>query len=155
MTAAGHGRPFEILRIPDNLLRAPLDYILADHFRQLKVCGFLEDLVAHPTREGTGSRADAIRNFLESDSPLHVADEEEDLFPSLRNRCAEEDGIDEVLDELADNHAADERSAKPVIEGLVRISAGTLARTPRNFGLGALTLTANKRRTWPRCRRKS
>ena len=40
--------------------------------------------------------------------PLHIADEESDLFPLLWQRCLDDDGIDELLALLKKEHEEDD-----------------------------------------------
>jgi hemerythrin-like domain-containing protein len=49
---------------------------------------------------------------------LHIADEEEDLFPLLRRRCPPEDEIDRVLVMLSGEHETDRDLAGLIKSGL-------------------------------------
>jgi len=51
-----------------------------------------------------------FRGFLVRELSLHLADEEEDLFPLLRRACEPEDGIGKVIERLTSDHdhAADD-----------------------------------------------
>lgn len=98
------------------LLREPIEYIFADHFRQRMLCGVLDGL-ATAKRPDSELAARALE-FLRGDFSLHVLDEEEDLFPLLRRRAAPDDDIAPVLGELSAEHAADKRDAEAIAETL-------------------------------------
>lgn len=102
--------------IPETLLQEPLNFIFADHYRQRVVCTLLEELADADTLDV--EKVMEVLDFLANDMALHVRDEEEDLFPLLRRRCAPEDEIEAVLSELADEHANDERLGGNVIAAL-------------------------------------
>lgn len=94
---------------PDNLLREPLEYIFAEHFRQRVLCGVINEMaVAEALDE---EMTQIIPVFLRRDFGLHVLDEEEDLFPLLRRRAEPEDRIGDVLNDLSAEHAADKLDA--------------------------------------------
>lgn len=94
----------EIDDIPENLYREPLEAIYADHFRALMVCRMLDGL-GTAEQPKLIERAPEIRNYLERDLPMHMADEEQDLFPLLRRRCRPEDEVDNLLALLSEEHA--------------------------------------------------
>ena len=97
-------------------LTTPLDYIVADHFRQRVLCSILDDFA----ETGVLDRdlAGAALRFLKTDFAPHVIDEEEDLFPLLRRRSQPEDRIEDVLGDLSQEHAADKLDAGGIIRGL-------------------------------------
>ena len=111
--------------IPDTLLREPLNFIFADHYRQRVVCTLLEELADAATLDA--AKAEEVVDFLANDMAYHVLDEEEDLFPLLRRRCAPEDEIEAMLDTLAAEHATDERLGRDIVIGLGRLIAADAA----------------------------
>ena len=48
-----------------------------------------------------------ILKFLDFEIPLHIIDEERDLFPLLRRRCKPDDNMDQILTDLSADHAID------------------------------------------------
>ena len=125
MTALARRRYIET--IPDTLLREPLNFIFADHYRQRVVCTLLEELADAATLNA--AKAEEVVDFLANDMARHVLDEEEDLFPLLRRRCAPEDEIEAILNQLALEHAADERLGRDLVVALgALIAAGTAPR---------------------------
>lgn len=125
-------QPNGIASIPENLLRAPIDYLYADHFRQLSVCGLLEDIALDPAASSAPARAAAVLAYLERDLPRHMADEEEDLFPLLSARCEPGDRIERIRHLLSEEHRREDNLSEAVIEGLRSIAAG---RPPGRSGL--------------------
>ena len=82
-----------------------LEFILFEHMRHRQMCKALEQLAAMPDFDP--GRIASLADFIRFDLTLHVIDEEEDFFPMLRERCLPDDGIDAVLDQMTDEHAAD------------------------------------------------
>lgn len=76
--------PGPIERAPPALLKEPLEFLFAEHYRHRHMCKVLEYLAAAPGFEaGLIASTD---DFIRYDLALHVIDEEEDLFPLLRRR---------------------------------------------------------------------
>ncbi len=104
--------PGPIERAPPALLKEPLEFLFAEHYRHRHMCKVLEYLAAAPGFEaGLIASTD---DFIRYDLALHVIDEEEDLFPLLRRRCTEDDEIEDVLGRLSADHALDQELAKTV-----------------------------------------
>lgn len=108
---------------PIHLLRHPLEYIFADHFRQRVLCSVLDqifdaDILDHALTQ-------AIHRFLKDDLKHHIADEEENLFPLLRERAERDDQIGEILDQLSEEHKSDHIDAKQILLELVHLLDGT------------------------------
>lgn len=100
----------------------PLDFLLDEHMRQRTLCGLLDEMA-------TSGRLDsetvgAAVDFLKSDFGLHVLDEEEDLFPLLRQRLPADERLSDVLDQLSAEHTHDRDVAYAVTEGLQKASKG-------------------------------
>lgn len=88
--------------LPENLLRDPLEYLKADHFRQDTMRTMLGDGGA------PGLSPDALRTlrgYLETDLPRHLADEDDDLFPMLKRRAPRTSPLHDVIAVLSDGHA--------------------------------------------------
>lgn len=110
--AAAPMHPGGIERSPPALLREPLEFLFAEHYRHRQVCKILEYLAIAPSFEA--ELIATADDFIRHDLALHVIDEEEDLFPLLRRRCDPEDAIENVLDRLSADHALDQRLAQVV-----------------------------------------
>ena len=96
---------FRLDRIPDNLLRDPLQFLIADHVRQRKICNALDALVHGTERAETGDTTAAILTYLVRDLPLHISDEEIDLFPALQRADGFDDEMTKLIDALKRDHA--------------------------------------------------
>lgn len=123
MMSIDRERPLRFERIPDNLLREPLDYIVADHYRQQRLCDALELLTTEPDSPAAPAMAAAIAGYLSDEFPLHIADEEIDLFPRLRARCLQDDDIGGLLDGLRRDHAADTSLARGIVRDIAKFSS--------------------------------
>lgn len=87
------------------LLNRPIDYLAAEHARQRRAAELLIRAA-----EGVFFCAD-LKNlslYLRTDFAMHIADEEQSLFPMLARRCRPEDCVEALIDVLRDEHAEDE-----------------------------------------------
>jgi len=100
-------------------LGSPLDLINEDHYRLRHICAVLDRLSGKPSREPVD--LEQTRGFLRMELKAHIADEEEDLFPMLRKRCAVEDQVDVTLDRLSKDHAMHLEGAKSCLAILDRL----------------------------------
>ena len=107
--------------MPAALLADPLDYIFADHFRQRVLCNLLEELADAASLDV--GKAEDVLAYIRAEMPVHIRDEEDDLFPLMRRRCAPEDEIDALLAKLGAEHVADDRFARQIVEGLTILAA--------------------------------
>jgi len=118
-------------RIPDNLLLEPIEYIFADHCRQMDMCCALEELAnSSPPDSQT---AQAILVCLENDLHMHIVDEEMDLFPYLSARALPEDRFPELLRLLSTEHERDHALVDETCDGLHRIVRGKPLKNPEQF----------------------
>ncbi len=130
---------------PDRLFASPIDYILADHYRQRSLCRVL-DAIADPETIN-GDLVTAALQFLESEFGPHVIDEEADLFPILRARAHPDDEVGEMLDDLLEEHAADKQDADQIIAGLAKIADSDNDAQPTSSFCDLLRrFSANERR---------
>ena len=108
-------------QLPEELLTEPLEYIFADHFRQRTLCSVIDEIAE--TREINKELVAAVGQFLKSEFGLHILDEEEDLFPLLRKRAEPEDRIEQVLDDLCEEHASDKVDASEIIDLFAKVDS--------------------------------
>ncbi len=99
------GRDGGIEPIDPELMSSPLDFFFAEHFRHRQLCGLIDQL-STATFFDAGPIAEVV-DFLRFEAPIHIIDEEEDLFPLLRRRCLPEDELEGVLGVLSAEHKAD------------------------------------------------
>lgn len=84
-----------------SLLANPLDFIAEGHLRERTICAMLDRTAAG---DDDDQALEQLRWFLDAELPLHLRDEEEDLFPLMRRRCEPADAIDAVIDRLRTEH---------------------------------------------------
>jgi hemerythrin-like domain-containing protein len=133
MSAASRTQAHEIEAIPENLFREPIDYLYADHFRQRIVCKLLDRIASDPQANQVDGLAEVVLEYLERDLPLHVGDEEQDLFPRLRARCKPEDQIEHTLTLLAEEHGRDKDLGLPLMAGLPLPNAAEFLKAASTF----------------------
>ncbi|MFN3582658.1 hemerythrin domain-containing protein [Phenylobacterium sp.] len=95
----------DIEPLPRELMAAPLDWFFAEHGRHRHFCKLVNE--AAVARRFDAAQIGRLLDFLANDLPLHVADEEECLFPLLRRRALPEDNIEEALSLLCADHKGD------------------------------------------------
>jgi hemerythrin-like domain-containing protein len=120
MGEAGRRAASLLEHIPDNLLREPVDFLYAEHYRQLVLYDLIDDLARSGAAGESASIREAVIGYLRRDIPHHMIDEEQDLFPRLRRRLRPEDGAEAILDFLSETHRMERRSTAAVIELLRR-----------------------------------
>jgi hemerythrin-like domain-containing protein len=127
-----------------HLLRHPLDYVFADHFRQRVLCSVLDQIFDADILDPELTHA--VYRFLKDDLKYHIADEEENLFPILRKRAEPDDQIDEILDQLSEEHKSDHIDAKQILRELEYLLDGT-SSYPISFEVNEMAhrFTSNER----------
>lgn len=95
----------EIEQVHPDLVRDPLSFFFAEHYRHRQLCKMIDELSTATFFDG--AKIARVADFLRFEAPIHIIDEEEDLFPLLRRRCLEEDDLEGVLGVLAADHKAD------------------------------------------------
>ena len=109
------------------LLGRPLDFMFEDHLRERAICAML-DRTATMEVPDPGEATHAA-GFLSAELPVHLADEEEYLFPLLRRRCTPEDDIDRALDRLQADHPHADFDTPRVVELLRDAANGSEVTT--------------------------
>lgn len=146
MTDSNRPRTEELGPIPENLFREPIDYLYADHFRRRVVCRFLDEIALDPSGPDIARLSSVALDYIEQDLPLHVADEEQDLFALLRERCVPEDRLDAMLSVLSEEHARDWELSLLLTAGLRSLAAGKPLRQSDEFPHVAATFAEGQRR---------
>jgi iron-sulfur cluster repair protein YtfE (RIC family) len=139
MTSASRWAGQAIGPLPENLFREPIDCLYADHFRLWSICDHLDRLASEDVTDPVPQIAQAVIKYLEQDLPLHIADEEDDLFPLLRIRCDPAHNIEAVVATLHDEHQNEMQLRGALVPHLRRIAAGQpperLAAIGRRFAI--------------------
>jgi len=102
----------------------PLEAMRAEHLRQRRFCADMEALAA--TRVARPALALALLANLCRDLPLHHADEDQSLFPRLRQRAEEADDIDRLLNRLSAEHARAAALRPPLLVALACMADGAM-----------------------------
>jgi hypothetical protein len=97
-----------------------LDMVVAAHLEQRELFAGLDALARAPDPVVAGALAEALPAAV----ALHLTDEEEDLFPTLRRRAAPEDGLDATLARLSRDHVALGAASVTVVAALGRMTTG-------------------------------
>lgn len=125
------------------LLGNPLEFIHADHLREREICAMLDRIAGaeFPDRD----EVSRVLGYLREELPLHVADEDEDMFPLLRRRCAPEDEIDKAIMRLSADHRRDGKQTPEVIAILEESESGErgLSDEARSTLVGYAALARN------------
>ena len=127
-------------------LADPIAYIRQEHERQCQVCDQLEDMFNSLGQPPALEQAKRIRGFLLTDLPRHIEDEESDLFPALARRCESQEGLDEVLWQLASEHELDRELVELIVRELEAVIARGTARDPLRFSLNVRAFAETQRR---------
>jgi len=90
--------------VPENLFREPLDALHAEHMRLGAVCNFLTSLEGEKQAIDQTS-LDAALHYLVHDLPLHIQDEEVDLFPMLLEHIRYDDPAMGMIKQFKSEHA--------------------------------------------------
>ena len=124
----------------------PIDRLLQEHERQLEFCDELEDLACRVGVEPTAELAGKLLGYLTHDLPIHIEDEERDLFPLLSSRTTSTAELNEVLGQLVSEHEADKELAAQVATGLeILVESAPLPNQARFF-MHVSAFCANQRR---------
>jgi len=108
--------------LPPELVHEPLNWLFAEHYRHRQLCQLIERVGVATVLLDEEARE--ILAFLRHDMPLHVIDEEDDLFPLLRRRCQPTDELDAVLGALSAEHRDDLQQARAVVTALEQALGG-------------------------------
>lgn len=122
--AADRTPELKLEQLPIALLEDPIEYMLADHFRNRCVLMALRRFA--DAGEASRREADMVAAYLDHDLYLHHCDEDESLFPVLRKRSQASDNLGPVLARLSEDH----RQSVPTIERICAALCGNPAEDP-------------------------
>lgn len=133
--------------IDPGLVREPLEFMLADHYRQRAVLTLLDTLSrARASGEVRRRVAQAVLEFFRIDLAHHVEDEQRDLFPLLRRRLPADSPLIGVIDQLQAEHAADARAIEALTAQLAEVAARPSAEMGTGFRIAAGAFVHAQRR---------
>lgn len=87
---------------PSDVAENPLDHIVREHLEQREICAALDRLADLP--EANPDAALDLLQLMRDVLPRHVRDEEEDLFPLIRERAEGDEDLPRTLDRLTNQH---------------------------------------------------
>ncbi|HMO08946.1 MAG TPA: hemerythrin domain-containing protein [Paracoccaceae bacterium] len=117
----------------------PLEALREVHFLQRQICLDMESL-ADTTTARPALALDVLTNLCR-DLLLHHADEDEGLFPLLRQRALEEDEMDRLLTRLSADHVAIAAAIPPLLPALACMVDHALPAPEDRAALRALAQT--------------
>lgn len=91
----------------------PLDFLAEDHMRERQICAMLDD-IATGTQSTQNIISDAIA-FFQEELPFHQADEEQDLFPLMVQRCEPSDEIEKAIARLRSERNCTQKTMPEVV----------------------------------------
>ena len=115
----------------------PIGFLGQEHYRQSVTLGILRALADDPDRDSAAEDARAVLDSLMAHLPLHIADEEEDLFPALARHCAGETLFDGMRAQLSKEHKTDDALATVLTADLRALADGVALRNKARFGAAA------------------
>lgn len=135
MTDPANGLKRGECRTPTDLrlLGNPLEFIHEDHLREREICSEL-DLLAQSELPDP-DLAGQVLTFLKDELPLHLEDEEQDLFPLLKRRCAAEDEIDKAIRRLSSDHEHADEDTPKVLDVLQKMASEAQGTPERERGM--------------------
>jgi hemerythrin-like domain-containing protein len=130
------------------LLAEPIDFLEAEHYRQRAALAHLERVRAEISRERRAGLARLVLDFLVNEIAAHVADEEADLFPILRERCGPADDVERILSLVSAKHARDLELAGPVTDGLALCARRETPGDGFDAAVGAFVESQRRHLAW-------
>lgn len=112
----------------------PLDVIARAHAVQEQTCDAMERIADGLPNDIDRMLCLQVAACLQFDLPLHHQDEDAGLFPILKSRALPEDGLEEILDCLAAEHASDNDFASEIAESLEVLGQNVQSANPDMLG---------------------
>lgn len=109
-------------QVESRQLLDPIGILDLEHYRQSVTYTILRSLADESSSLTARADAQAVLISLKEHLPLHIADEEEDLFPALARHCAGEEEFERMRAQLSKEHVTDGALAK-ILEADLRILA--------------------------------
>lgn len=128
------------------VVRHPLEFLEGHHDRQLLICAALEHLAEEPEAADVAETAGMVLDYFRVELPLHIADEEEDLFPLMRARSHEDEGFEETVAMLEAEHESDLDLHDRLVPVLAVLARGIAAEQHAVFARDAISFSTLQRR---------
>jgi hemerythrin-like domain-containing protein len=144
--------PLVLELIPENLLREPIEYIFADHYRMRQIIATMDRFLTEgiyaqpPMDDAIIADMTVIQAYLRDELPPHIADEEEDLFPCLEQRSQNDSDTKQILATLHQEHEEDFALLPPLIAGHGDLLAGREVAARELFETSVVRFVETQRR---------
>ncbi len=112
----------------------PLSVLDADHAAKLSLCARLERIADGLPHTVDASLAGSCVPVLQKGLRAHVLLEERELFPLLRRRSLDDAAIEQVLEQLEQEHSSDDWFAGEIADELEFLAAAQAPRNPEMLG---------------------
>jgi hemerythrin-like domain-containing protein len=126
--------------------KQPLTVIETDHATQLAICDVLDRIIQNPRHGAAEQEIKAVHEYLCTQMPHHIADEEEDLFPLLRRSAAADGELEKILGQLHREHHLDQRLDADLRRDLNCLICGQPFADPVRFLMTAFAFGETQRR---------
>lgn len=120
---AKNSAPHDESRLPEHL-RDPIEFLYGEHERLRLKLDQLLWLADNLTAENASEEAASILEYMRNDLPMHLMDEEEDLFPLLKRRSERHDKIVATIQLLIAEHHDDVEVGRSMLRSLEMIAKG-------------------------------
>ena len=140
------GARFEVSAIEPAALRSPLNFLSAEHARQIAICDVLDRLVRSPRGGADRAELEAVHAYLIRDLPLHIDDEDWDLFPLLRRRCPMTLEVEQMFQLLHNEHETDRELQAELVLNLEHLIKHEAFDDPARFFMNAFAFSQTQRR---------
>lgn len=125
---------------------SPVDFLAAEHERQLAICDLLDHLARNPRHAAALSELTQVRDYLVRELPQHTEDEEEDLFPLLARRCPKTDDVQDIFAVLRREHDRDRGLVEELVANLDSLIDGHALPDLASFMANAFAVSETQRR---------
>ena len=125
--------------------RAPLEVLAAEHTRQITICDMLDRWVRAPRRT-EHAELTAVHGYLVRELPLHIEDEDGDLFPMLKRRLPLGDDTEAIFAQLHAEHEADRALQIELVRDLECLIRNVAFDDPARFFMNAFAFSQALRR---------
>lgn len=130
----------------ENTLGDPVEFLYTEHASIVDWCHRLATLADDPTADDAPRLAASLLEFLEETLPLHIADEEEELFPRLKRRAPHDERLMIVIEQLQMEHREDIEHGQALRNSLEGLAYGRAIPDPSLFAAFVQVFTMLQRR---------
>ena len=130
----------------ENTLGDPVEFLYTEHASIVDWCHRLATLADDPTAVDAPRVAASLLEFLDETLPRHIADEEEELFPRLKQRAPQDERLMSVIEQLQMEHREDIEQGQALHDSLEGLAYGRAISEPVLFAAFVRIFTMLQRR---------